>query len=296
MPCKTVSQDPWHQKGRFPPIAKEKSQPMLTTGKTQCNREGYLGSPMSPVTKDISTDQYNTHTQTTNKGPGKEQPRNATSVPRQRSPEQPDSRKRMDHEWLTPKLYTQNINSKCYSHTHRISEVWSKIPPSLPNWGTLQTGPPTLKRDLPQLTVSMDHSSGHSSIPNSLILWAAGVLGGQSVQDPQSKVGSGSCLGVRKMLLWPGPIWQRPRRLGWLHQSCQSKSMCLTQSKAKQTEMSELGAEKVLLQALQGDSLCPPPPNIPNSQPELQNISKGKIREGCGWLLQSLVLINVHRG
>ena len=133
MPCKTVSQDPWHQKGRFPPIAKEKSQPMLTTGKTQCNREGYLGSPMSPVTKDISTDQYNTHTQTTNKGPGKEQPRNATSVPRQRSPEQPGSRKRMDHEWLTPKLYTQNINSKCYSHTHRISEVWSKIPPSLPN-------------------------------------------------------------------------------------------------------------------------------------------------------------------
>lgn len=108
MQCKLGPQNlfPYTEKGDSLPLQRENPPYRSATGETQCNREGYLlSSHVSPVTKDISTDKWKTttHPQTKNKGSDELEPGNPTSIPRRRPPEQPASRKRMDHEWLISK-------------------------------------------------------------------------------------------------------------------------------------------------------------------------------------------------
>ena len=85
------------------------------------------------------------------------------------------------------------------------------------------------------------------------------------------------------------------------------KSMCSTHSEAKQTEMSGLGAKKGLSQGhIRRREAHAPKTCWTNSlnlpEPKLQNVFKGKVGGGCGWLVQTswcrnpFVLIAALRG
>ena len=73
----------------------------------------------------------------------------------------------------------------------------------------------------------------------------------------------------------------------WPPDVTECKFVCLTHVETKQTEMSEFGAEKGLLQghARGGGWLVPRKPQIPEGFQ--QSTFKGKVREGRGWLLET---------
>ena len=92
------------RKGQTHPLQRENPNQCFTTGKTQHHREGYLVSHTRALLPKTSQLTNTTHTQTTKDQTGVAQKCHFCS---QRSPEQPGSRKRRDHEWLAPKQYTK---------------------------------------------------------------------------------------------------------------------------------------------------------------------------------------------
>lgn len=66
---------------------------------------------------------------------------------------------------------------------------------------------------------------------------------------------------------------------------CYRKSVCLAHSEATQTKTLEFRAEKGLLQDQRGPGWLVLPRYAELPEPKLQSIFKGKVREGCGWLL-----------